>query len=309
MNNFRTDLALESRDFYLKSIKNTELDGISYETTKTDLFTVTKVKIENEAASIKLKKPIGNYITIHSSHIMSGLYTKELSEELARQLTLIMPPRSKKSLVFAAGLGNDNVTPDSIGPKVVSSLVVTRHILGEENFEADLSPLCALAPGVLGITGIETAEIFSSVSNAIKPDFVIAIDALASRSSKHVGTTIQIADTGINPGSGVHNRRNALNKKTIGVPVIVVGVPTVSDASAVVYDAIDEILSKYEISSDMMQCENVINDVLTRRAESMMVTPKNIDAITDRASLILSRGINMAVHKDLSYEEICQYTS
>lgn len=306
----RSDLAFESRNFYLRKPEGKGLSGIVSKAYTNDIYSVTSVKIESEEAAEKLGKPQGTYITIHSDYIPTGLYTKELSEALCEALTKVLPSRKNNALIFAAGLGNDQVTPDAIGPKTLDGLIVTRHLFEQSNVATDaLTPLCALAPGVLGLTGIETAEVFSSVAERVRPSFIIAVDALAARSSQHVGTTIQISDTGIHPGSGVHNRRNALNRETLGVPVIVVGVPTVSDASSVVYDAVDEIIHAAGVKINASYYEKIINDVLSKRADAMMVTPKNIDAIVARCSVILSRGINLAIHTSLSYQDVTEYVS
>lgn len=304
----RTDLAFESRNFYLKKNRLTEIPGIEAETLKTDIYTVTRVSVESDEAAEKIKKPVGKYITIHSPHISTGLYTRELSLALSKELSSLMPKTKKDPLTFVAGLGNSNVTPDSIGPLTLSSLIVTRHIKNSGEF-IPLASLSALCPGVLGITGIESAEILSSVSDRIKPDVIIAIDALASRSASHVGSTIQLSDSGISPGSGVNNRRNALNSETFGLPVIALGVPTVSDSSAVLYDAMKDILSDFDVNSDNSAAEKIISAYLHKKSENMMVTPKNIDAVVMRASAVLSRGINLAVHKNLLYEDIADYIS
>lgn len=306
MNEIRTDLAFESRNFYLKEKCVTEIPGIKAESVKSDIYSVTRVIIETKDAAEKINKPVGKYITIHSPHIKTGLYTKELSEALAKELSSLIPKTKKAPLTFVAGLGNSKVTPDAIGPMVLSSLIVTRH-LRDSAEDLNLSPLSALAPGVLGITGIETAEILQAVKDKIKPDYIIAIDALASRSASNVGCTIQISDTGISPGSGVNNRRNALNEETFALPVIALGVPTVSDSSAILYDTLKELSDKisennYPLSDEMIKS-------LIHTNENLMVTPKDIDAIVMRASAILSRGINLCIHDKLSYEEISDYIS
>ncbi len=305
----RTDLAFEAGNFYMKKNNLKTLPGVESYTIKNGIYTVTHVKIQNKEASLKIGKPMGNYITIHSEHIKTGLFTEELSLILAEELKKLIPKNKKNPLILAAGLGNTAVTPDSIGPKVVSSLIITRHLSPSAATDLSLSPLCALAPGVLGITGIETAEIFSCLAEKISPDCVIAIDALASRDSSHVGCTIQLSDTGINPGSGVNNRRAALNESTLQVPVIVVGIPTVSDASAVLHDAISDILVSANALIGDSESEKIIDEYLSSNSENMMVTPKNIDAIIHRASVILSRGINLAVHKELDYQSVSDYIS
>lgn len=309
MTELRTDLALESRNFLLKKNRKAELDGVISHTLKNDIYTLTHVKITTKEASEKIGKPKGNYITIQSPHIKTGLFTEELSILLSEELKKLLPSEKENPLIFVVGLGNSDVTPDSIGPNVSSSLIVTRHLPLSSLEKLSLSPLCALAPGVLGITGIETAEICSCITGKLKPDCIIAIDALASRSPSHVGCTIQLSDTGINPGSGVNNRRSALSMNTLGVPVIVVGVPTVSDISSVVYDTADEILSNINLPLSDGEKDRFIKEYLYSKEDELMVTPKNIDALINRASVILARGINLAVHKKLDYKTVSDYIS
>lgn len=281
----RTDLAFEAHSLLLKKNCAEKIDGIFSETEKESSHSVTRVTVKTKSAAEKLKKPVGSYITIHSEHISSGLFTEKLSNALANELKKLLPKTESTPLVLVAGLGNSAVTPDCVGPKVVSELIITRHIkkAGEGIF--DLCPVCALAPGVLGITGMESAEIFSAVCEKVKPDVIIAVDALAAGDIANLGTTIQLSDTGISPGSGVHNRRNALNRETLNVPVIALGIPTVCDLSAIHHSASQPY------------------------GESIMVTPKNIDAIISRACTIISRGLNLALQDGLSYSEIVDFTS
>ncbi len=309
MSEIRTDLALESRNFYFRRNNIRELNGIVVNTVKTDIYTKTEVFVQTKEASEKIGKPLGNYITIQSEYIESGLYTEELSTVLSEELTKLLPRHKEEPLIFVAGLGNRAVTPDALGPEVVSSLIVTRHLPEKSKKDLSLSHLSALAPGVLGITGIESSEIIYAVSEKIKPDCIIAIDALASGSASHVGCTIQLSDTGINPGSGVHNRRTALNEKTLGVPVISVGVPTVSDISSILCEAFEEIIDASKPGLSEAEKKEVLKNFLTMHSEDSMVTPKNIDAVISRAALILSRGINLAVHENLDYSSISDYTS
>ncbi len=309
MNEIRTDLAFESRNFYLKRNNLKELSGVNIQTIETNIYTQTSVSIKTKEASEKIGKPLGNYITIKSEYMESGLYTEELSAAFSRELKKLFPKGMTNPSVFIAGLGNSAVTPDALGPSVVSSLIVTRHLPEKSAKELSLSSLSALSPGVLGITGIETAEIIASVTEKTKPDLIIAIDALASGSSSHVGCTIQLSDTGINPGSGVNNRRSALNKSTLNIPVISVGVPTVSDISSVLTEAFDDFLSDSDFAFSFDEKKEILKNFLLSNSDNLMVTPKNIDAIISRASLILSRGINLAVHKNLDYATISDYTS
>ncbi len=298
MEEIRTDLAFESRDFYLAKNNLRHLPEAKTEAEENEIYKINRVFISSNSAAEKIGKKKGKYITIHSPHISSGLYTEELSLVLAKELSALLPHDKEKSLAFVAGLGNKSVTPDALGPQTLSMLIVTRHLAHEFPKDSSLSALCALAPGVLGITGIESAEIFKAVSEKVKPDYIIAIDALASASPSHVGTTIQLSDTGINPGSGVQNRRSALNEETLGVPVIAIGVPTVSDSASVIISAFSPHVSR-----------DILEDVLKNEGNNLIVTPKNIDAIILRASAILSRGINLSVHKGLDYDDITEYIS
>ena len=309
LSEIRTDLALESKNFYFKRNNITKLDGIIANTEETDIYTKTEVFIKTKEAAEKIGKPLGNYVTIRSEYIESGLYTEELSIILAEELKKFIPNLNKNPLIFVAGLGNRSVTPDALGPEVVSSLIVTRHLPDKSKKELSLSHLSALAPGVLGITGIESSEIINAVSEKIRPDCIIAIDALASASASNIGCTIQLSDTGINPGSGVHNRRTALNEKTLGIPVISVGVPTVSDISTILSGAFEEILDASSLSFPEHEKKEALKNFLNLHSEDSMVTPKNIDAVISRAAVILSRGINLAVHENLDYASVSDYTS
>ncbi len=299
MLDIRTDLAEESHSFCTKRQKAKETEGVSAKTFDEGIYSVTKVEIRTEEAAKRLNKPLGNYITVHSEHIKTGLYTEKLSYAVSRELKNLLKINKKDPLIMVAGLGNKRATPDALGPRVTDQIIITRHMSDSD----PLSPVCALSPGVLGITGIETAEIFSSVAEKVHPDIIIAVDALASGSAENLGTTVQLSDTGINPGSGVHNRRNALNSDTLGVPVIAVGVPTVCDSSSLIRSAF---LSAPGIDEE--DSEKLISMVFSS-GETMMVTPKNIDAVIERAAIILSRAINLALHPSLSYSEIAEFTS
>ena len=205
------------------------------------------MKIVDERGEKIIGKPIGTYITIESPELIH--FDEDTEEKTSRlfseELSYLINPDSNKT-ILVVGLGNWNVTPDALGPKVVSKLMITRHLkeLMPEQVEEGVSTVCALSPGVLGITGIETGEIILGVASQIKPDVIIAIDALASRKMERVSTTIQLSNTGISPGSGVGNKRMGLNEKLLGVPVIAVGVPTVVDAATMANDTIDLVIDK-----------------------------------------------------------------
>ena len=200
--------------------------------------------------------------------------------------------------ILAAGLGNRSITSDSLGPRVVSGLLVTRHLKEymPQSFGDSLRGVCAVAPGVLGTTGIETGEIIRSICARIKPSVVVAIDALAARRVERVNTTIQISDTGISPGAGVGNKRFELSRKTLGIPVIAVGVPTVVDAATIAVDALEAYM-------DDTDREKLAEELLPPYYKSLIVAPKNTDAMISDMSGIISAGLNMAFQPGLCYED------
>jgi spore protease len=225
MRNIRTDLALEANEVF-----GADAQGVSVEREEKEGSAITRITIESEAGAKALDKAVGKYVTIESPALKSTDKTvyetacRLLSEELRAMAGL-----SKRETVLVVGLGNANVTPDALGPKTVSKLMVTRHLheYMPEQLGENIRPVCALAPGVLGLTGVETGEIVRGVAEKVRPDLILAVDALAARSLDRVSTTLQLCDAGISPGSGVGNKRRALNAETLGVPVIAVGVPIV----------------------------------------------------------------------------------
>lgn len=277
----RTDLALELKEE--KNIGSAE-SGIIVKTRidTANHIKETKILIQNKKGERSLGKPKGSYITIEAGDLSSndGSFHKEMSEALFLNLRQLLGKRKK---ILIARLGNANVTADSLGPKVVNNLCITRHLqkegIGKYQFE-----LSAIAPGVMAQTGIETSEILESLAAKIKPDVLIAIDALAARSSSRLNKTIQISDTGIAPGSGVGNHRNEITEHTIGVPVFAIGVPTVISVPAIIHDLFGEqpVENGYE---------NIDEEFI-----SMHVTPKNIDESMKRISYTISEGINHLLH-------------
>ena len=310
---FRTDLAVETRDAYKKA-QNSDVPGVITEEESIDDVKITRVKIETEEGAQIIGKPIGNYITLDAPQIKDN--EPETNEKvfmvLAKELRRLIGDSKDKS-VLVVGLGNWNVTPDALGPKVISYIEVTRHLLeyAPEFVNRPLRSVSAISPGVLGTTGMETGEVIRGVVDKIKPDLVIAIDALASRKLERISTTIQIADTGINPGSGIGNKRMALSQETLGVPVIALGVPTVVDAATMANDTIELMLDNihkigsqtgvdYDKINNMSQEEKyaLIKDVLNPYVGDLVVTPKEIDAIISSVSDVVAQGINHALHND-----------
>lgn len=324
MYTIRTDLALEANELYSRQAETEEtLSGVAVDTDKTDEMTITCVKITNEEGAKALGKPVGSYITleipalIHKDDELEKRVCAALADEIKKLAHL-----KKDGVTLVVGLGNWNITPDAIGPKVVSSLMVTRHMFEHipEHVGEGITSVCAISPGVLGLTGIETGEIVKGVVQRVKPDLVIAIDALASCKTERVSTTIQLADTGISPGSGVGNARKALNAETLGVPVIAIGVPTVVDALTIANDTIDSVIDDltrqapegsvlYEqlASMDKAHKYQLMQEVLDPFIRDLIVTPKGIDQIADRISKVIANGINLALHENMTLEDMAMY--
>ena len=286
---FRTDLALETRE-----LLGTNIPGIKHNERKEGNIKITNIEILNDSASQSLKKPKGKYVTIEFPTLTDNFQHSDkrieiVSKEIASLIT-------NKGLVLVVGVGNTDITPDALGPKATSYILATRHIKGELARSTGLDklrPVSAIFPGVLGQTGIETSEFITSIVNKLKPSCVIIIDALASKQAKHLGCTIQISNTGITPGSGVGNSRPQINKDTLNVPVISIGVPTVVDASTLAYSLINEDKAP----------EN-LNEIISPHGSDMMVTPREIDLLIERASKLIGLSINCALQKDFSAEDI-----
>lgn len=284
--NFRTDLALEQTE----SIGHKNLpSGVEVNTHQYGQITVNCVEINSGAGAQAIGKPKGKYVTVElPAFYSSNQSTEKEMEALAHEIRDLLP---EKGPVFVVGLGNTHITPDALGPRTCDLILATRHIAGElakSSGLGDLRPVAALAPGVLGQTGIESGEIISSIVHDLKPAAVIAIDALAARSMDRLGCTIQVANSGISPGSGVMNRRFELSKETLGVDVISIGVPTVVDAATLV--------------SDMGAGKPGIAQ--REKAKAMMVTPREVDLLIERAAKVLSLSINHALQPHISIEDI-----
>lgn len=277
----RTDLAVE------KTISApSRLSGIR-QIKRGNTFDITEVIVENNESGRVIGKPKGRYITLESSELsrFSSKY-QQMIEEFSEEILELIPDKGN---ILVAGLGNRAITPDSLGPRVAGKVLATRHLQTELNENDDeflhtLRPVSVLASGVLGETGIETAEIISAVCEKIKPTAVIAVDALACADPERLGTTIQMCDSGISPGSGVANHRRELSLKTLGVPVIAVGIPTVVDLHTI--------------------AESISGQSIDKQSPNMMVTPRDIDRLIEHSAGIIAFGINLALQPDLSFKDL-----
>ena len=311
MYNFRTDLASERRDLYQKANNiEKEIDGI--ESQKEDIdenLKVERVKITNENGEKAIGKPIGNYITIDIKKLKIAQEEEinKAGEVVSNELKKVIDKHiDKQGEILVVGLGNIYVTPDSLGPKVINEIEVTRHIINylPQYVEEGTRMVSAIAPGVLGTTGIETVEILKGVVDNINPKLIIVIDALASRSIERISSTIQIADTGIVPGAGVGNTRSEISQKTLGIPVIAIGIPTVVETAVLVNDSLDLFINKLQEEAKSNDYLNKlkeednyeeIKEALNPKEYNLIVTPKEIDQLIENMKDVVSIGINMSV--------------
>lgn len=288
--NLRTDLAIEQSEIHADK----GLKGIEHTVKKADGVTVTEIKITDRHGENALKRKKGRYITVeipqfskNTRHFESGM------KAVADGIKTLLP---ESGTILIAGLGNENITPDALGPRCASLIFSTRHISKELQKSIGFDSLRSVAritPGVLGQNGIETGEIIAGIVKEISPAALITVDALASRRLSRLGCTVQICNTGITPGSGVGNSRAEISKETMGVPVIAVGVPTVVDATT--------------LACDLTGAS--VNPKDEKESENMMVTPREIDLIIDRSAKLIANAINSALQPELSTQDISELIS
>lgn len=351
----RTDLAVEAHEVIVEREGPPEIPGVIVNNEHTEHANICRVTIESELGARMMGKAPGHYSTIEAPALRQHNRDvhQQIGELLAKEIKWFIEQSQlgPEAVILVVGLGNWNATPDALGPKVVEELMVTRHLiqLSPPELRKGLRQVAAIAPGVLGLTGIETGEIIRGVVSEVKANAVICIDALASRSVSRLGCTIQISDTGINPGAGVGNKRMAINQETLGIPVLAIGVPTVVHASTIVSDALDiiggedpdrklqaeEMPQKTSFSVDPQaimgsaappkaeneqpqampssmpreQKRQMINQVLEPYMGSLIVTPKEVDELINDIANVIAGGLNSAFHEGVDYDEIFKYLS
>lgn len=324
----RTDMADESRTVgsgarMIQQQAQGYGNGLEVENDGDQEVKITRVHVTSAEGEQATGKPIGSYITMDIPEIRNksrDLYEKTC-RMMARELEKLVH-LNEQDTVLVAGLGNWNVTADSLGPKASEYLMVTRHIHEYLPQEVDdgVRPVCSLAPGVLGITGIETGDILKGVVNQVKPALVVAVDALASRNMNRVNASIQMANTGIAPGSGIGNKRMAINQENMGVPVIAIGIPTVVDAATMASDTMDLVIDSmmkqadngsefYRMLSSIDRDEKyrMIIELLEPYSGNLVVTPKDTDETVRFLAKIVANGINMALHKNIGPEDVDRF--
>ncbi|WP_350342509.1 GPR endopeptidase [Proteinivorax tanatarense] len=323
--NFRTDLAIEAHE-YVATQTPQGVNGVNVQDQNHNDHFVKRVNISTPQASQQMGKQMGRYITLEMPEFRkkNTEFEERVSQTFAHELNSMLP-KSPNQNVLIVGLGNWNVTPDALGPKVIDRLLITRHLkamMPNRFNNNDYQTVSALAPGVLGLTGIETSEVIEGVVRQTQPDYIIAIDALAARDVSRLNTTIQIADTGIHPGSGVGNKRKGITKEDLGVDVIAIGVPTVVDAVTVTSDTIEMVTNTvaenspngqgqqfYQALNSLngQQKEQLIAEVLNQNLGSLIVTPKEIDRLIEDISDVVAGGINAALHPIIDYQDATKH--
>lgn len=318
----RTDLALEAREIYTES-NGSDISGVESKEYIDNNVRVSVVKITDDQGAKIIGKPKGEYITLEFPELVyyDGQRIIDVSQVMAKELTKLVDLKEDMT-ALVVGLGNWNITADAVGPKVVSKVMVSRHLKEyvPDDIDEGVRPVCAIAPGVLGLTGMETSEIIKGIVDKVKPSLIICIDALASRRTQRVNRTIQMGNTGIAPGAGIGNKRLELSEDTLGVPVVAIGVPTVVHAGTIANDVIDLVLDNLIKSStkgsafynmlkdvDKDEKESLIKEVLDPTLGGMVVTPKDIDKVIDSVSKIIANGINIALQPALTLDDINTY--
>lgn len=315
--NYKMDLENEDKNDLNEIFK--ENPDIDFKQIEERGIKISKIRVKNKRGEKLLGKKMGYYSTFELPKMLH--YDVEMMDKVSLMFGNVLKEFIKMDptkSVLVIGLGNWNITADSLGPKVVSKLFVTRHFkhyVSKPLFE-NISSVCALSPGVLGTTGIETSEIVKSLVDKIKPDYVVCIDSLAAGKVSRLNTTIQVGNTGINPGAGVNNHRTPLNEETLGVPVLGIGVPTVVDAVTIVNENIDSILKtimkKFDIEKNFFSDEDrlhIIRKNLSLSIGEMVVTPKDVDTVIESMSKMIAMGINIALHPNISIEDLNKFTN
>lgn len=294
-----TDLAAEAREM------DPAIAGVEEEENAFEDHVVTRIDIKTPEAAEKLGKRMGRYVTVDAPELLDRPreLARGIAEAAANELSAMLE-REKSDRILVIGLGNREVTPDSLGPRVIDELLITRHVKEflPEIFEFPVRSVAALAPGVMGTTGIETLEIIKGMISRIQPSLLIVIDSLASRRAARISTTIQISDAGIEPGSGVGNVRAGINRNSIGIPVISIGVPMVVYASTITHDAV-LMMAESEAEGEKKRLNDIAERITRESIEGLIVTPKDIDRIVRDMAGILAEGVNRALFAG-HYEEV-----
>jgi spore protease len=309
----QVDLAVEARDL-VRGAADKEIPGVEEEVDQQPNCKVTTIRIKDPQAEKTMGKPVGTYITIEAKNlrIRDPEVQEEVSQNIAKKLANVVGRIGKDANVLLIGLGNWRATPDSLGPKTIESSPVTRHYFkyAPQALVEGMRPVCALSPGVLGTTGIETFEIIKGIVEKVQPSLVIVIDSLSAQNVDRIGTTIQISDTGIQPGSAVGSMsRQAISQQTLGVPVISIGCPMVVSAATIANQAIEIFCKNKKIDFNPEASLEAIRPVLSYFGGTLTVTPKEIDELVDNISNVIAFGVAYSLFPEISREQLNLYAT
>lgn len=319
MNNFldtfslNVDLAVEARDL-VRGATQREIQGVEEQVEKLENIKITTITIKTPQAVQTMGRPIGTYVTIESPplKIKDPYVRDEIIQSMAKSMNTLLPQSLQPNdTVLLVGLGNWRATPDALGPKFIEYSPITRHYHqhAPQALVEGMRPSCGISPGVLGITGLETFEVIKGTVEKVKPAVLVVVDSLAAQNVERIGTTIQMANTGIQPGAGIGNQRHALNQEGLGIPVIAIGCPTIVNAAVIANQAIQHFCQKSGAIFNQMTSTNATQDTLSHFGGSLGVTPKEIDDIIENAAQIISMGVGTALFPGISIEQLELYAT
>ena len=311
--NLNVDLAVEARDL-IRGTSNREIQGVEEKVEQKEHIKITTIIIRDQKAVETMGRPVGTYVTIESPPLkINDPYVKEeIIAAMSSSLPVLLGQRLQASdTVLLVGLGNWRATADALGPKFIEYSPITRHYhqYAPDALIKGMRPTCGIAPGVLGITGLETYEVIKGIVEKVKPGVLIVVDALAAQNVDRIGTTIQMSNTGIQPGAGVSNARHALTQQELGVPVIAIGCPTIVNAAVIAQQVVKKFCLDSGISFDEISVNNSIRETLSVFGGGLAVTPKEVDEIIENSARIIALGVGRALFPDISSDQLELYAT
>lgn len=311
--NLYVDLAVEARDL-VRGSKDQEIPGVEEKVEQMEQIKINTIIIKDPAAEKTMGRPVGTYVTIESPplKIRDPCVRDEIIAAMKKSMSLLIGDRLQPGqTVLLVGLGNWRATPDALGPKFIEYSPITRHYHqhAPEALVEGMRPVCGIAPGVLGITGLETFEVIKGIVEKIQPSLLVVVDALAAQNVERIGTTIQMSNTGIQPGAGVGNARHALTEQVLGIPVIAIGCPTIVNAAVIANQAVHSYCVDAGITYQETRALNMVREVLSHFGGSLAVTPKEIDEIIENSAHIISMGVACSLFPDISTEQLELYAT
>lgn len=311
--NLNVDLAIEARDL-VRGTTGREIKGVEEKVEKLEQIKITSIFIREPQAAQVMGRPVGTYITIESPPLkINDPYVKqEIIDAMAKSMPILLNDTVKpQDVVLLVGLGNWRATPDALGPKFIQYSPITRHYhqYAPDALVQGMRPTCGIAPGVLGITGLETFDVVKGIVDKIKPAALIVVDSLAAQNVERIGTSIQMCNTGIQPGSGIGNTRQALSQQELGIPVIAIGCPTIVNAAVITNQAIQQFCSNSGVNFVESSAQEAVKEILSYFGGSLTVTPKEIDDIIENTSRILAMGVATSLFPGIAQEQLELYAT